>query len=248
VTAKKKKKLKPKRANANLQYGLQAQSAATVNTCEWSCSMLCAALTAYAKANHLAPLEMKDVEPTENWFIPCLPTAAVSQMPWALDLPVIQDKPGLNSIMQCVQQGMQLPTPHPGAVPILILCTSTDRCFSLVDELGPKWGVQKPLVLAAHGGGRKQDQIARQSKVLEQGVSLAVGTPGRVRRFLDGGLINKGKLEVIVIDLAQDQKQRNLLTLPETRHDLFNILKQHCLSCFGRGLHLALTGSCSQKP
>mmetsp|Transcript_19457 Transcript_19457/g.61048 ORF Transcript_19457/g.61048 Transcript_19457/m.61048 type:complete len:173 (+) Transcript_19457:637-1155(+) len=111
---------------------------------------------------------------------------------------------------------------------------SAERVFAALGEVREAWP-SKPFALAAHGGGRKRDQVTRQAKALGRGVAVAVATPGRVLRLLEEGHVELGGLEVVVLDLTIDRKLRDLLALPETRRDLFGLIQKHLMPLFGKG-------------
>eukprot|EP00933_Yihiella_yeosuensis_P014493 TRINITY_DN12978_c0_g2_i2.p1 TRINITY_DN12978_c0_g2~~TRINITY_DN12978_c0_g2_i2.p1 ORF type:complete len:177 (-),score=36.45 TRINITY_DN12978_c0_g2_i2:61-591(-) len=122
------------------------------------------------------------------------------------------------------------PKVEPQNISVLVLCSSTDRVFKVKAEIEEAWKV-KALALAAHGGGRKKDQVARQAKAIAAGVAVAVATPARLLRLLSEEHISPENLSLVVLDCERDRKQRDVLTLAESRGDLFKLLRQHFLSC-----------------
>eukprot|EP00884_Botryococcus_braunii_P006637 jgi/Botrbrau1/15975/Bobra.0375s0002.1 len=84
--------------------------------------------------------------------------------------------------------------------------------------------------------------FAKHFKVEEQKAYLAahplvmgVGTPNRIHRLTDLGALSLDRLQVLVLDLRPDVKQRTLLDIKETRDDWWQFFRQH--------LHVLLAGS-----
>lgn len=131
------------------------------------------------------------------------------------------------------------------AASVIVLCPSAERAFAALEEIKEAWQLKtKVVVLAAHGGGKKSDQVARQAKAIESGAPVAVATPGRLQRLLDEDLLDVSGVRLLVLDLSVDRKKRDLLTLPETRRETFGLLRKHLLRLLGSdaGPKLVLCG------
>lgn len=210
---KRRKKLANEVADSN-QFGSDVLKEA--------CARLVSAWAAEGKASSSTPLEMKELVPLPEWFVPC---------PLAVTLAALPQKcagefaPG---VLRAIHK-KELPAPRPKSASVVVLCTSTERVFAAIEEMRTAWGT-KPLALATFGGGRRKDQIARQAKALKVGCLLAVGTPGRVLRLVEEGHIIPGSVDLFVVDQARDRKQRDVLTLPDTRRDFFCLLRQHLMA------------------
>eukprot|EP00435_Cladocopium_sp_Y103_P034086 s241_g8.t1 len=183
---------------------------------KWAMTRISTAWMAEAKSKKLSPLEVKELRPHSWWFLPCPPQLAVQQLPdWAAkaNCPQVQK---LSS-----EQSFDL-----GSISALLLCTSTDRVFAVKADWDAAYPACPALPLAAHGGGRKKDQVLRQAKVLQKGASLAIATPARVLRLKEEGHLDLSKIGVVLVDLAKDMKQRDVLTLQDTRSDFFKFLRE----------------------
>lgn len=187
-----------------------------------ACSRLLTAWSVEVKASSLTGLEMKEVTPLPNWFLECSLGADIATVPWQVSAPA--------GLFAAIQGGaVALPTPTPRCISVLVLCASAERVFQVLQRAEEKWHV-KPLALSAHGGGRRKDQVARQARTLATGVSVAVGTPGRLLRLFDDGHAITDGMEAVILDLAADRKQRDLLSLPDTRRDFFMLLRKYLLT------------------
>ncbi|CAK9033303.1 unnamed protein product [Durusdinium trenchii] len=195
------------------------QSSKALGLKKWAKNRIATSWIAEAKSKKLAPLEVKELKPMTSWFLPCPPQLTVEQLPeWAAKAP-------------SVLKGFGSEEPKKGSVKVLALCASTDRVFAIKAAWDAAFPHLKALALAAHGGGRKKDQVLRQAKALEQGTALAVATPARLSRLKAEGHIEMSKIGVVLLDLAKDVKRRDVLTLQDTRSDFFKFLReiQHLL-------------------
>ncbi|OLQ09586.1 hypothetical protein AK812_SmicGene6800 [Symbiodinium microadriaticum] len=185
----------------------------------WAQTRLATAWVAEAKAKKLTPIETKEVSPAAAWFVACPPVLPLAQLRnWASKARAF---PG-SQLLQSLGAGQATPS-APGAA-ILVLCASTDRLFALKADLDGSWGI-KALALAAHGGGRKRDQVLRQAKALAAGATLALATPSRLRRLVEEGHLDLESTSLLIVDLAHDKKLRDVLTLQDTRGDFFALLR-----------------------
>jgi len=208
-------------------------SAETVKTL--ACKRLDVAWATHVKAEKLSLLEAQEVVPKDSWFSGCWPDATLNSLPSRL----IREDISASRTLLAIHKGanadgaIKLPAAEPGTVAVAVLCLSVERVFVVHEMLQSRWGV-KAFALCAHGGGRKRDQIARQAKAVASGVAVGIGTPGRVLRLMDEGHVKSSGLEAILLDLKPDRKQRDLLELPETRRDLFGLLRRHLLPMLGQ--------------
>lgn len=223
-TASKKRRKKAKKKQGLAEGAdIPGPNADASELAAWACARLAASWIAEVRAASLSPLEAKEFQPTATWFMPLAPKEKLRRLP--MKLPA-----GCDSKVA------------PKSVSTLILCASAEQAFAAVGELGK--ASSKPLVLATHGGGRKCDQVKRQAAALAKGAALAVATPGRLQRLLEEGHLDPLSLKVLVIDLSRDRKQRDVLSLPETRRDLLGLIRRHFMQPLECGrLRVALCGA-----
>lgn len=236
----KRKKRRRRTFAAQEKPELPTQEAACDSLTAWAVQRLKDAWAAEAKAASLSPLEMREVKPLKAWFAPCPPGATVASLPQS-----ITPSTEAGSVLRELIKGKICDKAGKGAA-ILVLCSSVERVFAVIAELQTSWKV-KPTALANHGGGRKRDQLARQA-VAFGSARVAVGVPGRVIRLLDEKLLDAGaleSLELVILDLAIDPKQRDLLSLADTRRDLLDLFRRFLAPAFARGARLRLAMCCA---
>lgn len=191
----------------------------------WAAARFSAAWSAEVQASSLSPLEAKEFRPVSAWFLPISPGEQLRRLPRKLP------------------SGWDAAKLVPKSVFVVVLCNSAERAFVIAPELSKAMS-SKPLVLASHGGGRKGDQVKRQAASIAKGAHLAVATPGRLLRLLDEGHLQVQCLRCIIIDLCRDRKQRDVLSLPETRRDVLGLMRRHCAQPLeGRQLRVAMCGA-----
>lgn len=229
-SGKKKRKKKKK-----LGYGEALDVAAK----ESATTRLVAAWAAESKASSLSALESKELLFVPSWF------ALDTQVMFAR-LPQSCDSTCRSPCIRALRDGKDPAAGVARSSCVVVLCMSTERAFTVVDELKEAWNLKrKPFALVKHGGGRLVDQVSRQGKVLAGGVAVAVATPGRLTRLIEEGLFEMNAAELLVLDTSVDRKQRSLLTLPETRCEMFVLLRKHVVAHLGKqqGVQLALCSS-----
>eukprot|EP00928_Gymnodinium_smaydae_P047405 TRINITY_DN31638_c0_g1_i1.p1 TRINITY_DN31638_c0_g1~~TRINITY_DN31638_c0_g1_i1.p1 ORF type:complete len:318 (+),score=59.72 TRINITY_DN31638_c0_g1_i1:63-1016(+) len=248
-------KKKRKKGGAILDAVLNSEKAPAVGVGadalrQWALTRLETSWAAETKATKLTPLESKDVKPSPSWFVPCAPDVSLGKMPKAVAGKKSKEStfPGV-ATLRAISAGGTPPAGPAGGVSVLVLCASTNRVFEAKAEIEKAWNV-KALALAAHGGGRKKDQVARQAKSLSEGVAVAIATPARLLRLLAEGHVDPKCLGLVVLDLAKDGKQRDVLTLQETRGDIFKLIRKPFLphlpgqpTATNEGLALLLCGA-----
>ena len=90
--------------------------------------------------------------------------------------------------------------PSKRAVQVLILCPTRELALQVsgqLDLLGKHKGIRS---LAIYGGASYYEQISG----LKKGISIVVGTPGRVVDHIDRGTLKLGELKTLVLDEADE--------------------------------------------
>lgn len=208
-TKKLKEKKKRQKMLAAGELGLPSKDAPCDALTDWAAKRLTSSWAAEAKAASLSALEVRELVPVPTWFASCHPGSTLVHLRRTL----VPDSAACPSSHQT--------TKGPS---ILVLGSSTERVFALISDLEAAWKV-KPAALAAHGGGRKRDQLERQAKAFGT-TPIAVGTPGRVLRLFEEKLVDVASLQFVVLDLAIDRKKRDILSLLDTRRDVFGLLRR----------------------
>ncbi len=81
----------------------------------------------------------------------------------------------------------------------IILCPTRELCIQVAEEFKKlSWDMDKVKILAVYGG----QAIGRQIRVLNKGVHVVVGTPGRVIDHIERGTLYVIGVETVVLDEA----------------------------------------------
>jgi hypothetical protein len=72
----------------------------------------------------------------------------------------------------------------------------------------------------------KHLKVAEQVEALKKHHALAVGTPARLSKLMEAGALSLSATRVVVLDMAKDSKQFDLLSLPDVAKDTALFLKQ----------------------
>uniref|UniRef100_A0A7S0WSV5 Protein CMSS1 n=1 Tax=Pyramimonas obovata TaxID=1411642 RepID=A0A7S0WSV5_9CHLO len=145
------------------------------------------------------------------------------------------EKPRLEQNLQISEQrlGLELcrlkkPCKHAakggkkGCPSVIILASSAKRALELLREL-PHYG----QACRIHKLFSKHMKVEEQVAVLRYHVCIAVGTPNRVQKLADMEALNMSHLQLILLDMQPDAKQKTLLTLPEVRDDFWSLYRAH---------------------
>ena len=83
----------------------------------------------------------------------------------------------------------------------IILCPTRELCMQVADEIKKlSKDMDKVRILAVYGG----QAIGRQIRVLNKGVHIIVGTPGRVIDHIERGTLDLIGVETVVLDEADE--------------------------------------------
>lgn len=238
VSGSSKKKKKQKQKKLREVYSAE-QLVGEGDARSRACERVARAWVAEGKCRSLAPLEVKEFVPRPEWFLPCSLDSPLVAMPEALE-----GSAARGGVLAALRMKAAPGSAKPRSAGVVVLCSSSEQVFAVLPRLEKAWGT-KPLPLCTFGGGRRKDQIHRQGQSLQAGVAVVIGTPGRVLRLLDEGELVASGFEVLVLDLALDRKQRDVLTLPETRRDVLTLLQKHLRKLFAAaaGPRLVLCGA-----
>ena len=58
---------------------------------------------------------------------------------------------------------------------------------------------------------------------------IAVGTPARVAKLFEVGALDARRLQLVILDMAQNQKNFHLLSLPDTQQDTYSLIETYLL-------------------
>ena len=106
---------------------------------------------------------------------------------------------------------------------VLVLTSSAKR---VADLSAVEFTSHRPLTLQFHGTGRKQEQLTKMRNEIQAGkFQTLVGVTARIARFVEEGVIDLQKYDLIAIDIAIDAKKFNTLSQQESKQALAEIFK-----------------------
>ncbi len=97
-------------------------------------------------------------------------------------------------------------------VKALILCPTRELAKQVSEQMNLLARYKKTKAIAIYGGS----DYAGQLRALKDGVSIVVGTPGRIIDHLDRGTLNLNHLEIVVLDEADEMISMGFKTEIET--------------------------------
>ena len=111
--------------------------------------------------------------------------------------------------------------PEKGEGPFaLVVSSSADRCC-VVDKTLRKFPGALGKLFARHM------KVPEQKEFLDtHAVGVAVGTPNRLLKLCQDGILKLDKLKVLVVDLQEDSKTFTVLTMPEVSRDFFKFFRE----------------------
>jgi superfamily II DNA/RNA helicase len=115
----------------------------------------------------------------------------------------------------------RLPKATPRRPTGLVLVPTRELATQVRDELEPLAGAVDRRVVAIYGG----DPVERQVKALQQGVDLAVCTPGRAIDLIDRGDLDVTDVSQVVVDEAD--RMADMGFLPQVEWILRNVAGGH---------------------
>ena len=133
-----------------------------------------------------------------------------------------------NSFVMAVASGLksldvlQKRSDEMGCPSIIVLCASALRSSHVLNGMSSLLKCSMAKCWSKHF--KVQDQVETLSK---KAYPVVVGTPGRITKLFELGALCANKLEVVLIDNGKNKKDYTLLSLPDTKSDTYNLLKEH---------------------
>ena len=109
-----------------------------------------------------------------------------------------------------------------GCPSVIVLCASALRASHVLNGMSSLLRCSMAKCWSKHF--KAQDQAETLSK---KAYPVVVGTPGRISKLFKLGALCGNKLEIVLIDNGRNKKAFTLLSLPDTRNDTYNLLKEH---------------------
>ena len=106
---------------------------------------------------------------------------------------------------------------------VLVICSGARRGCEVINILSQNYKCKIAKLFAKHF--RIQDQI----EILKSThFPLAVGTPNRLHKLVDMGALSLSQTALIIVDLCEDVKGFNVMSLSDTKCDFFDFLATYC--------------------
>ena len=82
----------------------------------------------------------------------------------------------------------------------------------------------------------KHFKIPAQVEALgKKAYPIGVGTPARIRKLFELGALDARNLQLVILDVARNPKDFNLLSLPDTQADTYGLIENFILSQISSG-------------
>jgi len=116
------------------------------------------------------------------------------------------------------------PQGHPNGSPLVILVSSSAVAANDLAKMLPNLnkGCKVAKLFAKHFKVGEQLQALQASCT-----NIATGTPNRMDKLAEEGSLKLGRLQLVVLDVALDAKQRCLLDIPEVCKDFWTFFTKH---------------------
>eukprot|EP01083_Nonionella_stella_P082714 228365_1 len=108
-----------------------------------------------------------------------------------------------------------------GSPSVLVVTYSARRAVEIIrtlKTLGSRTSVCKLF--------SKHMKVEEQVKALESQISSGVGTPNRLLKLASQGALSCESLELLIVDLGRDAKQRHMFDMKEIRRDFFEFFQK----------------------
>jgi protein CMS1 len=106
---------------------------------------------------------------------------------------------------------------------VLVMCSGARRGCDVINSLSQNFKCKIGKLFAKHF--RIQDQI----EILKSThFPLAVGTPNRLHKLVEMGALSLSQTVLVVVDLCEDVKGFNVMSLADTKKDFYSFMSTYC--------------------
>ena len=113
------------------------------------------------------------------------------------------------------------PPPAIASPIVLALSASANHCLDV-----RRSGLPRAVKLFARHIKVSEQAALRSSPAGRATTTTAIGTPARVLALLDAGALSLDRLRLLILDVRRDAKQRTLLDLPETKGEVWALVRR----------------------
>lgn len=105
---------------------------------------------------------------------------------------------------------------------LLVLCSSAIQCTHVIKSISTK--LIKPKIAKLFAKHFKiEEQLESLSK---EYFPIAIGTPNRVSKLIELGALSLRRCMIVLVDITEDSKKFNILSLNEVKNDFYRLLYQ----------------------
>ena len=104
---------------------------------------------------------------------------------------------------------------------VIVLCASALRASHVLNSMSSLLKCSMAKCWSKHF--KVHDQVEALSK---KAYPVVVGTPARIAKLFELGALCANKLQILLIDNGKNKKNFTLLSLPDTKNDVYNLLKE----------------------
>ena len=123
-----------------------------------------------------------------------------------------------------------------GSPKAIVICSSAARATEVIKEISKVLKVKVAKLYAKHF------KVNEQVEMLQEKIVIGVGTPNRINKLIEVGALSLSETDIFVIDSHKDGKDFTILTLPEVKNDLYNLLRGNVVKEL-KHLKLAVVGT-----
>lgn len=106
---------------------------------------------------------------------------------------------------------------------VLVICSGARRGCDVINMLSKNLKCKIGKLFAKHF--RIQDQI----EILKSThFPVAVGTPNRLHKLVELGALSLSQTVLVIVDLCEDVKGFNVMSLCDTKNDFYNFMSSYC--------------------
>jgi protein CMS1 len=120
-----------------------------------------------------------------------------------------------------------------GCPKVIVICSGARRAANVINAMSKELKCKIAKLFAKHF--KVEEQV---SFLGEHFCHVAVGTPNRLSKLIELGALSLSKTRVLLIDMATDEKNFNILTMPIVKDDFFTFMKT---SVEGELSHIKIT-------
>ena len=106
---------------------------------------------------------------------------------------------------------------------VLVICSGARRGCDVINMLSQNLKCKIGKLFAKHFRIQDQIEILKSSHF-----PVAVGTPNRLHKLVEVGALSLSQTVLVIVDLCEDVKGFNVMSLCDTKNDFYNFMSSYC--------------------